>query len=276
MDSYKDTYVIIAAITLCLLYGFKSFMYIVTTGYNVCVAVQAIIVLVLYRDVIMDPSNRIHSILLVCHAVISITYAVRLASFVIIRSKRSSYNESEKPHSVPTPRPYVLLPMMFMCGCIYFFQTSPLLAHARSIKMHNPINIPIRVLGLVIMLTGFLIESIADAQKKAIKKEHPKLFCSTGIFKMVRMPNYFGEMLFWTGSLVAAFASKMEVPIMVSSILGTTCSVFIMFSSGARLDKKQLKNYGSNPDYLEYRKKTPVLIPFIPLYSLTSEKPKEE
>lgn len=276
MDSYKDTYVIIAAITLCLLYGFKSFMYIVTTGYNVCVAVQAIIVLVLYRDVIMDPSNRIHSILLVCHAVISITYAVRLASFVIIRSKRSSYNESEKPHSVPTPRPYVLLPMMFMCGCIYFFQTSPLLAHARSIKMHNPINIPIRVLGLVIMLTGFLIESIADAQKSAFKKEHPKLFCSTGIFKMVRMPNYFGEMLFWTGSLVAAFASKMEVPIMVSSILGTTCSVFIMFSSGARLDKKQLKNYGNNPDYLEYRKKTPVLIPFIPLYSLTSEKPKEE
>ena len=276
MDSYMDTYVIIAAFTLCLLYGFKSFMYIVTTGYNLCVAVQAVIVLVLYRDVIMDPSNRVHAILLVCHAVISITYAIRLASFILIRSRRASYNESEKPHSYPVPRLYVLLPMLFMCGCIYFFQTSPLLAHARSVKLHDPINIPIRVLGLVIMFTGFLIESIADAQKSAFKKEHPQLFCSAGIYRMVRMPNYFGEMLFWTGSLVAGFASKMEVPIMVSSVLGVACSVFIMFSSAARLDRKQLGNYGKNPDYLEYRKKTPVLIPFIPLYSLTSEKPKDE
>ena len=276
MDSYMDTYVIIAAFTVCLLYGFKSFMYIVTTGYNLCVAVQAIIVLVLYRDVIMDPMNRVNAILLVCHAAISITYAIRLASFIIIRSTRASYNESEKPHSYPLPRLSVLVPMIVMCGCIYFFETSPLLAHARSIKMHNPINIPIRVLGLAIMFTGFLIESIADAQKSAFKKENPKLFCSTGIYRMVRMPNYFGEMLVWSGSLVAGFASKMEVPIMVSSILGVASSVFIMFSAAARLDKKQLDNYGNNPDYLEYRKKTPVLIPFIPLYSLTSEKPKDE
>lgn len=276
MDSYMDTYVIIAAFTLCLLYGFKSFMYIVTTGYNLCVAVQAVIVLVLYRDVIMDPTNRMNAILLVCHAVISITYAIRLASYIIIRSRRASYVESEKPHSYPLPPLYSLIPMLIMCGCIYFFETSPLLAHARSIKMHNPINIPIRVLGLAIMLTGFLIESIADIQKSAFKKEHPNLFCSSGIYRMVRMPNYFGEMLFWTGSLIAAFASKMEVPIMVSSIMGVASSVFIMFSSAARLDKKQLTNYGNNRDYLEYRKRTPVLIPFIPLYSLTSEKPKDE
>ena len=50
----------------------------------------------------------------------------------------------------------------------------------------------------------------------------------------------------------------------------------IMFASGATLDKKQLQNYGNDPEYLEYRRKTPVIIPLIPLYSLTLEKPKDE
>ena len=125
------------------------------------------------------------------------------------------------------------------------------------------------------MASGLFIESTADMQKSAFKKDHPTSFCSKGLYKYVRMPNYFGEMLFWTGSLVAAFASKMQPYVMISSILGVISSVMIMFASGATLDKKQLQNYGNDPEYLEYRRKTPVIIPLIPLYSLTLEKPQD-
>ena len=39
-----------------------------------------------------------------------------------------------------------------------------------------------------------------------------------------------------------------------------------------RLEKRQNKNYGSLPEYQAYVKKTPILVPFIPVYHLVKEK----
>ena len=276
VDSSWDTYIIVAAFALCLLYGLRNLWYTITVGYGLCVSIQAGIIFVLYYDCIWDNPDRVNANLLLCHLIISIAYALRLVSFITIRSYSKSYMETQRSRQVISRSISGTVCMVFMCGCIYFFMTSPVLAHARSLRMHYPINIPIRIIGLYIMASGLFIESTADMQKSAFKKDHPTSFCSKGLYKYVRMPNYFGEMLFWTGSLVAAFASKMQPYVMISSILGVISSVMIMFASGATLDKKQLQNYGNDPEYLEYRRKTPVIIPLIPFYSLTLEKPKDE
>ena len=57
------------------------------------------------------------------------------------------------------------------------------------------------VAGMVISAAGLLIESMADLQKNAAKKKNPGRFVDTGLYRIVRCPNYFGEMLFWTGYL---------------------------------------------------------------------------
>ena len=62
------------------------------------------------------------------------------------------------------------------------------------------------VAGLAIMAAGLLIEGIADRQKSAAKKAAPKRFCDSGLYKIVRCPNYFGETLVWTGNLLAGAA----------------------------------------------------------------------
>ena len=54
---------------------------------------------------------------------------------------------------------------------------------------------------------------------------------------------------------------------MVAAI-GYVTIFFIMVSGAKRLEKRQNKNYGNLKEYRTYADKTPILIPFIPVYHL--------
>ena len=58
----------------------------------------------------------------------------------------------------------------------------------------------------------------------------------------------------------------------MAAIFGYICIVYIMFGGARRLEIRQNRNYGNDPEYKEYVKKTPILIPLIPLYSVEKYK----
>ena len=66
-------------------------------------------------------------------------------------------------------------------------------------------------LGIAIMALAILGESTADKQKSAAKKINPKRFCDTGLYKYVRCPNYFSEVLFWIGVTVSPLAVRESI-----------------------------------------------------------------
>ena len=41
-----------------------------------------------------------------------------------------------------------------------------------------------------------------------------------------------------------------------------------MFSGARRLELRQTETYGKDPEFQTYIKKTPLLIPFLPIYSV--------
>ena len=45
-----------------------------------------------------------------------------------------------------------------------------------------------------------------------------------------------------------------------------------MLNGAQRLEKRQDGRYGEMPEYQEYIKKTPIIFPFIPVYSLNKKK----
>ena len=45
-----------------------------------------------------------------------------------------------------------------------------------------------------------------------------------------------------------------------------------MFGGARRLEIRQNKNYGDDPEYRMYASRTPILIPFIPLYSVAKHR----
>ena len=44
--------------------------------------------------------------------------------------------------------------------------------------------------------------------------------------------------------------------------------VYVMFSGARRLELRQTEIYGNDPEYQAYARKTPILIPFLPIYSV--------
>ena len=101
-------------------------------------------------------------------------------------------------------------------------------------------------------------------RRKARSKTIPTtkaIFIDTGLWRWSRHPNYFGEITLWTGILIMAIPvlSGWSWLVVISPIFVTLLLTKI---SGINLQDKQAKErWGDDPEYQEYRSKTPALIP---------------
>ncbi|MXO91835.1 DUF1295 domain-containing protein [Pontixanthobacter aquaemixtae] len=117
-------------------------------------------------------------------------------------------------------------------------------------------------LGAIVWVAGFAIEVVADRQKRAFKKDDANKgkFIQSGLWAWSQHPNYFGEIMLWTGILIIA------VPLLSGAgWLVVISPVFVTFlltkvSGIAMLDKAADKKWGDDPAYQQYRRNTPVLI----------------
>ena len=97
-----------------------------------------------------------------------------------------------------------------------------------------------------------------------------------GLYRFTRCPNYCGEILFWTGVLIGSLNTLAGPLQWLLSILGYVSIVYVMISGAARLEKKQNKRYGDKKEYQEYVKRTPILLPIIPVYHLSKQEAKRD
>ena len=126
--------------------------------------------------------------------------------------------------------------------------------------------------GAAVMAAGIALELIADQQKSAAKKKNSRRFVDTGLYRLVRCPNYFGELLLWLGVLISGVTALQGVWQWAAAILGYLLISWVMFSGARRLEIRQDKNYGDDPEYQKYVRSVPIIIPLIPLYSVKNYK----
>ncbi len=122
------------------------------------------------------------------------------------------------------------------------------------------------------MAGGLVLEAMADLQKSKFKRKNPDLFCNTGLYKIVRCPNYLGEILIWVGSFTAGIAAFTNPLFAIMAGIGLVCIVLIMMGSTKRLEQRQDERYGHLDKYQDFVNKVPVLFPFLPIYSLKNVK----
>ena len=106
--------------------------------------------------------------------------------------------------------------------------------------------------------------SAADRQKSAQKKKRPDMVATEGLYKIVRCPNYLGEITFWTGVFVSGLTTYRGFGQWILAILAYISIVYIMFNGAQRMEKRQMKQYGDKPEYQAYADKTPLSFRLFP------------
>ena len=248
----------IAALILCSI-GFKKLVWFMSIGYGLAIMGIGLVLLV-YAFIVKG------SVITLAMCILLIIYGFRLGGYLFIRETRNkdyqkTLSAAGGDRKVPI---FVLFFMWIYCAAMYVAQTSPVayrLVNGDAISVWS-------VVGCVITLSGVIGEAVADRQKSAAKAENPKRFCDRGLYKIVRCPNYFSEILVWTGVFISGIGALKGAQWIVAAI-GYVLIVFVMISGAQRLEKRHEKNYGSDPEYVRYADSTPILFPFIPVYHLT-------
>ena len=115
--------------------------------------------------------------------------------------------------------------------------------------------------GVAVSVLGIGIEVIADRQLKSFigKPENNGKLMQTGLWRYSRHPNYFGETLMWWGMGIAAIGSSIGLFGVVGPAVIT---LLLLFVSGVPPAERRAQ---SKAGWNEYKRKTPVLVPFIRL-----------
>jgi len=119
------------------------------------------------------------------------------------------------------------------------------------------------MIGMALWLSGFTIESVSDYQKRVFRKENnpSEAFIHTGLWARSRHPNYFGEIMLWTGIAVIALntLTGIEYITLISPIF-----VYILLTRMSGINKLEQiadERYGHLEEYQRYKRNTPVLVP---------------
>lgn len=247
---------------VCCAMGFKRFVWFMSIGYGFAVAGIAVAAL-LYGAGMQMLTIPLAIALLVCAA-----YGLRLGMFLYKRETgNKAYKKVLDAKVGKEPPIFVKVIMWLMMGVIYICETAGL--HFRL--ANGTPDDPFLWVGIVIMACGAVIEALADKQKSEQKSRRPDMVATEGLFRFMRCPNYFGEILFWTGVFVSGGTAYQGAAQVIIAIFGYVCIVFIMVDGAKRMEKGHMSRYGDKKEYQDYAEKTPILFPFVPLYHLNNQ-----
>jgi steroid 5-alpha reductase family enzyme len=128
----------------------------------------------------------------------------------------------------------------------------------------------LEIVGLVIWIVAFSMESIADFQKVRFLKEMKRAgkhrqVCNVGLWKYCRHPNYFAEWMVWNGLVIAAIPSWLSLKgfesepvwfllgiglLLASKFMYTT----LVYTTGAV--PSEYYSVQKRPDYKDYQQQT--------------------
>ena len=243
--------------------GFKNYVWFISIGYGFAIAGEGLLMLLLYGEAL--------SVGTVLCCVLFIIYGCRLGGYLAYREfKVASYNknmtgEIKDGKTVPFG---VKIAIWVTCAALYVTQVSGVFYRLLNGAADNAWV----YIGAAVMLFGIVFESIADIQKNRAKKINSRRFVDTGLYRIVRCPNYLGEMIFWTGVLISSIGAVTGIGQWAVVLVGYVGIIFVMFSGARRLEIRQNKNYGNDPEYQKYVKTVPIMVPFVPLYSVEKYK----
>ena len=265
----SEIWILVLVSLLVSALGWKKFVYFISLGYGFSVAAMGLAMVLAYFGRLTVPD------IILC--VLLMAYGCRLGGFLLHRELRSASYRKELPSLTGTSgdlRVGAKLLIWISVVILYVCQVSPVFyridgtaADISDISMSGEGSSLWAYIGASVMFISIILESVADYQKSAAKKVRPNRFCDTRLYRIVRCPNYFSEILFWTGCFLSGIGALSGWQWTVATF-GYVSIVYIMFGGARRLEIRQNRRYGSDPEYRAYTSRPPIILPAVPLYSV--------
>lgn len=187
-----------------------------------------------------------------------VVWAMRLGAFLFHRIQKTGRDDR---FTALKSSPLRFLTVWMLQALWASFTLAPALVVITSLQ-RRPLD-GFALVGALLWLVGFLIEVVADAQKSRFRADptnHGR-FIQSGLWARSRHPNYFGEILLWTGIALIA------LPVLQGWQWLTVLSPFFVallltrISGIPLLERRAEERWGNLPEYQEYKRRTPLLIP---------------
>ena len=189
--------------------------------------------------------------------VMIVLWATRLGLFLFTRIKQDG--KDVRLDVIKTQ--FMLFLRLWTFGGLWVLATAGAGLAAMTSTMSLEIGI-IGYIGIALWVFGFMIEIMADSQKRQFRKNpnNKGRFISTGVWSWSQHPNYFGEITLWFGIALLAYPvlSGWQLATLISPVF-----VYLLLTkvSGINLlDEIAQERWGSDPEYLDYTRKTSKLI----------------
>ncbi len=237
--------------------GFRRLVWFISVGYGYAIAAMALVLAWL--------AGSGMPWLLAAQLALLLIYGLRLGTHVLVRDYQAAYRRVvQATYGEVTGGFGKKFAIWVAVSLLYVMMFFPAAFHAL-----RPGALPLLALaGLILMASGLLLEGVADWQKSAGKKIAPERFCDHGLFAWVRCPAYLGEIIFWIGNWITGAPSCVAWWHWTASLAGLVCILLIMLGSTKRLEASQQKRYGQMPEFQRYTQSVPILIPWVPIYSV--------
>lgn len=190
-------------------------------------------------------------------AAMVVVWAVRLGSFLFIRVRRDGSDgrfDKIKVHPLAFLATWTLQAL---------WVSMTVAAALAAITVADGLGGVWAMLGVIVWLIGFAIEVVADAQKRRFRADPANAgrFISTGLWSRSRHPNYFGEILLWSGVALMAVPtlSGWRWVVLISPVF--VWLLLTRVSGVPLLEARAAARFGDDLAYGAYVKHTPVLVP---------------
>jgi steroid 5-alpha reductase family enzyme len=187
-----------------------------------------------------------------------IVWAVRLGSFLFRRIRRDG--RDGRFDTIKTD-PLRFFMTWTLQGLWVLLTLAAALAIITGVE-RRPIDW-VAIVGVVVWITGFTTEVVADRQKAAFKRDpaNEGRFITSGLWAWSRHPNYFGEIVLWTGVAIMALPvlSGWRWVTLISPVFVTL--LLTRVSGIPMLEARAEKRWGDEEAFRDYTRNTPVLVP---------------
>lgn len=139
-----------------------------------------------------------------------------------------------------------------------------LLAASYAFMQKEPTITWLSILGIIVFVTGLVIEATADMQKFSFnnKETNKGKWIDEGVWRASRHPNYLGEMMVWIGMYMVVLPSLTGNQWVWALLSPLYIVVLLLFVSGVPLlEKSADKKWGTDPAYKKYKKEVPSVLP---------------